>query len=449
MKRMYIPENLDLKQLLIDAGKEKRCKTFLQRYYYIISRICYSKVRNKSYGEQSYVRICNHEIRDIVSKRLAKEFFEDLIELGIIECDEKAIVGIKCKGYRLTKTYRNQNLKVMFVTDFLLDEKINKKFLKQEQEISKMEKHLQIMYGFLKRIKVDYKGAKKLISTNYSDHKHKFNQRVLALDMVHAEDFFFNRGKKGRRLNTNISTFPKELRQFIKVDDAWTEQPVKLVEIDIKNSQPLFLLVYLLRYQSDSIPTGELAKYQEIVEKGFYEYFMEKLFIEDRDKVKKDVYKKLLFNKRYGKILTEYEMVFKIDFPNIFNFISTLKESKGHQELSHRMQKVESAFIVDFIAKKYTEQYPQGFIATIHDSILVLNLHSKEYKALIEDTLKSKYGITASLHTKVINEGTVPAPQVDTADGGTLHNPKEIVFKHLPKFRMPGISYMYLYPDYK
>jgi hypothetical protein len=49
---------------------------------------------------------------------------EYLIELGIIECDGKYLVGKISKGYRLTSPYTGNQFKRVIIIDFFLRKKI-------------------------------------------------------------------------------------------------------------------------------------------------------------------------------------------------------------------------------------------------------------------------------------------------------------------------------------
>ena len=403
MHRLYIPDNLDLVPMLENIGRKKWSEKFLDHYYYIISTIHYLRMTNKAYTNNSFVCINQARIRTMISKRHCKALFQDLINMDIIECDYKGKKGVKSYGYRFTKQYRNSKMKVKFVLDFLLGQKIDNLNHIRKQGIKALNPHLITLYKYLERTEIDYPATNRHIIRTYSSNNSKFNQRFLALDMLHAKDFFFKRGKLGNRLNTNISSFPKDMRQFLKVKDVFTNQEIQLNEIDIKNSQPLFLLIYLIGKYKSTIPTKELKKYQSIVEKGFYEFFMRKLSISDREQVKNDVYKKLLFNRKYTSKLTEYEVVFKHYFPTIFDIITSIKSKHGHAKLSHLMQRVEASFIIDLIAKQYTEQYELGYLVTIHDSILVKSNHAEEYANKIRDELMKRYGVKVTLHIKTIN----------------------------------------------
>lgn len=138
---------------------------------------------------------------------------------------------------------------------------------------------------------------------------------------------------------------------------------------------------------------------QKVVESGFYAYFMKKLKAKDRELVKKEVYGKLLFNRTKAYKLTPCEAIFKNEFPSIFNVLLNLKNRK-HGLVAHKMQEVEARFIIDRICKEYSQAYPNGFIGTIHDSVILPMQHANNVKAHMERKIRNLYGIKMTLHVK-------------------------------------------------
>lgn len=66
----------------------------------------------------------------------------------------------------------------------------------------------------------------------------------------------------------------------------------------------------------------------------------------------------------------KYIRVFKESFPNIFEFITNLKK-KDHKLLSQKLQREESDFIINTVVSGWLKKYPDQWISTLHDSIVV------------------------------------------------------------------------------
>lgn len=401
INRVYLPENLDLKKMIRTLEKGHRKEKYLYRYAYILSQLYFRRFTNKKIkGDNPYIPLHQETLREILSKRLTKIFLDDLISLGIIESDRRAVVGKKSFGYRFSKKYRNQKTKSYINSDTYIIGKLKaikakqSTFIEEEEHISQMEKYTH-------RFEIDYLPAKHYIEDTYSDSINQFNSRMTAIDMLQDGSFFFSRDDNGR-VHSNISSFPKDLRKHLVVRDLSTNLPLDLTEIDIKTSQPLFLYIRLMR--DKSISKVELDKYRNLLQTDFYQFFMERLRISDRDKVKKSVFLKLFYNKRYGPIQTEYETVFENEFPEIFAFISKIKKKKdGNSVFAGLLQRTESLFIIDWVSKRFISEKPDCMIATVHDSIIIETMYSLEYADYIKTSLQKRYGIEVNITTKKLN----------------------------------------------
>lgn len=401
INRAYLPENLDLKKMIRSLEKGQRKEKYLYRYAYILSQLYFRRFTNKKIkGDNPYISLHQKSLREILSKRLTKIFIDDLISLGIIECNRIAIVGVRSFGYRFSKKYRNQPIKSYINTDTYIIGKL--KFIQSKQStIIDEETHISQMKKYIHRFEIDYLPAKHYIEDTYSNNINKFNSRMTAIDMLKDQAFFFSRDDNGR-IHSNISSFPKDLKKYLVVRDLSTNLPLDLTEIDIKTSQPVFLLVRLIR--DKSISKTELDKYRNMLQDGFYEFFMDRLRIDDRDEVKQDVFKQLFYNKHSAPIQTDYETVFENEFPEIFAFISKIKKKKdGNSVFAGLLQRTESLFIIDWVSKKHILEKPDSIIATIHDSIIIETKYSQEYSDFIKNSLHKRYGIEVNITTKNLN----------------------------------------------
>jgi hypothetical protein len=398
MYRLYTPRSLDIETKLKKADKYKKRKKHIERYKYVVSFIVYNQHFGKNKKKTNpYINICQGVMRQIIGRSLYKEIFNDLQAWGIIECDGKAKPNSKCLGFRLSKPHYEDLIKEDFVVDSQLWNNIKRHTLRKITALFKSQPHLVVLIKYLQRVEIDYKSAKRFIEANHKNQSKKYNSRMLAIGKIHEGDFHFTRDAKGKRLHTNISSFPKDLRKFLIVKDLYTNNKLNLVEIDIKNSQPLFLLVYLIKYHSQRINRKELSLYRKIIRTGFYEFFMKNLAIQNRDQVKEGVFKGLLYNDTIRSRLTPYEMLFKENFPSIFDCLLWLKRN-NYRLVSYKMQEVEARFIIDTVAKIYSEKYPLGFLATIHDSVILPEQHANQIKNLMEGKLKRLYNIDVMLH---------------------------------------------------
>ncbi|RNI22609.1 hypothetical protein [Rufibacter latericius] len=79
------------------------------------------------------------------------------------------------------------------------------------------------------------KGDKERLSTR-DKLVNKYYSTLMAAERVADKDYFFKMDDKAGRVHTSLSNLKKELRNFLTYDGK------RLVEVDIKNSQPFFSL---------------------------------------------------------------------------------------------------------------------------------------------------------------------------------------------------------------
>lgn len=114
---------------------------------------------------------------------------------------------------------------------------INKHRLKRTHH-NRLEPFLKQMQKFVMKIPYDYQSAYKWITSNATGAK-KLSY-LIAVSQIEDKRFrYFKRNSTNQRLDTNFTNLKSELRQFIIGD---------YIQIDLKNSQPFFLSVFIIFY---------------------------------------------------------------------------------------------------------------------------------------------------------------------------------------------------------
>ena len=163
-------------------------------------------------------------------------------------------------------------------------------------------------------------------------------------------------------------------------------------EIDIKNSQPLFLTKLIQDSESKWVNADELSLFRDLTINGnYYQYVMDSIGAKDRGMVKEMTYK-VLFGR--NGVNSKADKIFCNLFPTIHHFIKLYKKDNGdYRILAYELQKSESNLIFNKIIKQIISLYPEIRIVTVHDSIIV----SKKYKdyvlAIFETKLYEEFGI--------------------------------------------------------
>ena len=149
-------------------------------------------------------------------------------------------------------------------------------------------------------------------------------------------------------------------------------------EIDIKNSQPLFLCKLIQLNGLHIVDNSEFELFKWLTYNGkFYQYMIDNSDISDKETIKKSIYK-VFFGKNYKNKSDE---MFKKLFPTIHNFIRFYKkENKDYRILAHDLQNLESNLIFNKIVKEIMYIYPEIKLVTIHDSIIC----ARKYKEIVD-----------------------------------------------------------------
>lgn len=191
----------------------------------------------------------------------------------------------------------------------------------------------------------------------------KYYKNLMSIDNLSTSNIFFKFDEYGR-MHTNFTVLKKHIRQnYIKIDGMLTK------EVDLSNSQPLFLTVLMKKQMSiTKLIEKDVTNYMNLVESGLiYEYIMEHTDISERDDAKILIYK-VLFG--YNGESQKENRIFNELFPNVYGFIKDYKTvNDDYKSLSHELQSLESDFIYNKVIRHIMNTYPHIKLFTIHDSV--------------------------------------------------------------------------------
>lgn len=408
-----------------------------------------SKIEYKlSKKNTDFVEIPSSELKYYV--RNYTEYLNFLIGIGAAEKKNYSTTSKKCNAYRFK--YESFD----FDSDYIheIEIALKPKYYSVDSNCSHLTKWLD------KRLEIDYfnfKLSKYSIVEKQKNQKDydkavlkALNYKMSLLD-IKNEYFRASRNPKSdNRLHTNLTNFPKKLRQFITYD-GWD-----LVTYDIKNSQPYFLMIFLemfdkvrikkifKRIYSSNIGTmsdkisktlsckefqKEYKRLKDLILNGkLYEFlteimdfkvkndkFLVKSYDKDSDKnyfnpfdskreACKQVFMQILYspNRRKSKQYKQFEG----EFPKFCELLHLLKTSTNRKDSYKKfpklLQHIEADCVLDFITKKITKEHPNMPIYTIHDSITTiecfsdilyknLKIYFNEYSGGILPQLKEEY----------------------------------------------------------
>jgi hypothetical protein len=199
-----------------------------------------------------------------------------------------------------------------------------------------------------------------------------YNRNKYSVECINDKHIFYHFDNYGR-MHTNFTILKSFIRKnCLLIDGEETS------EIDIKNSQPLFLCKLITLDGLHIVDKSEFELFKWLTYNGkFYQYMMDNSTIQDKNEMKKCIYK-VFFGKNFKN---KSDDVFKNLFPTIYNFIKFYKkEHKDYRILAHDLQNLESNLIFNKIVKEIMYIYPEIKVITIHDSIIC----PRKYRDIVE-----------------------------------------------------------------
>lgn len=217
-----------------------------------------------------------------------------------------------------------------------------------------------------------------LDSLKYQDYD-IYNRNVYSVECINNKHIFYHFDAYGR-MHTNYTILKSFIRKNCLMIDG-----EETCEIDIQNSQPLFLSKLIQESNSKWVKEDEFELFRELTTNGYYyQYVMEQTSEQDKRKVKEMTYK-VLFGRNIAN--SKADKFFRSLFPTIHNFIKLYKKEHGdYKVLAYDLQKAESNLIFNKMIKTIINLYPEIKIITIHDSIVV----QKKYRDIVNNIFQNE-----------------------------------------------------------
>jgi hypothetical protein len=355
-----------------------------------------------------------------------KLYLDHLLKHRFIRTDMKYIPGSKSKAY-LLDDYKKHQAKVarVPVTDFVIRKKKRAELEIGQKNNQKTEKrHNHMTKWFNSKLQIDADSAIKMIEEMYpeqtggirgtrkgkpSDWAKRY-KAIYAINKFANKEFYYSVDDNVGRFHSNLTNIKREIRNFITYDGQ------KLVNVDIKNSQPLFstLLLHKSFYQNQTLllnfysfptflqlllppnsPSSSnhssittiimlVESLKKLTDKGFGEYenyvnsgeFYKKLADAvypsipfDKQNMKTMIFTILFSNNRFiGQPGAEAKKDFRSAFPNVYELFRLIKV-KNHRALAHLLQRIESKIMIEEVASRIAKECPNLPFFTIHDSL--------------------------------------------------------------------------------
>lgn len=359
--------------------------------------------RHLALDEISNAYVCLHS--KVLEKQIDPHVYypirNALEDAGIIEVNHSYANGYHSKGYRLAEPYASMKRARVMLTNNAVIKKVAKNKSKY-QVVVKTPEH-ERLYHWLQQVEMDHKSAHAWID------QHSFNKpiqrRRCELDVMRLtdKDYYFKTDISGR-VHNNVVNLKRELRHYLTINNE------KLVNIDISNSQPLFLSLHLLQElllkQNVSVSVSDIHNvlekrtrgldykrlyglpndmqaYIKLTEQGrLYNYLGHEAQTNYTPKVfKRKVFGQVFFNQRTTKP-ARIRDAFKRLFPSVYKHIDELKHH-DYKNAAYTLQRKEADFIINTVCRRLFTELPEVPILTIHDSILTTSKHAPQVYALM------------------------------------------------------------------
>lgn len=213
-----------------------------------------------------------------------------------------------------------------------------------------------------------------------------YNRNRYSVECINDKHIFYHFDNYGR-MHTNFTI----LKSFIR-KNCLLINGEQTYEIDIKNSQPLFLTKIIEDSGTRWVKEDEFELFKYLTMNGiYYQYIMDYLETNDKVAVKEMTYK-VLFGKNAAN--SKADKIFIKLFPTIHNFIKLYKkEYKEYKILAYDLQKAESNLIFNKIIKEVMNTHPDIKMITIHDSIVIPESYKDIVNAIFYTKLYEEFNL--------------------------------------------------------
>jgi hypothetical protein len=380
--------------------------------------------------EKDWIQLSSRSLRKILGWNYQK-IITEAVSLGFIEVKKTYLVGRRCKSYRLANGIASE-----ITTDRSADKTTD---IASGTKVAWTECTDSILKNIIisDRARKTKDDALMIASSNLdlwlleSLLDASFPEACEPIEDVQLIVFghpYYTICDYGRR-HTPFTRLPSHIRSQV----FFRSRPEsRIVEIDIRNSQPVFLLVDLMvgmekcatyseqpsRNTKEAILKdnqgqpqppkgapllcGTLLRFSQDVENGeLYDRLMGELGVTDRQAFKEHFFAHILYG-RVGKWMDDLPLVraFVRLYPEAWRLICEAK-SGDYRELARRMQRRESDFIFTRVLPRLMAQSPTARILTVHDAIYCEERHKHDLIAILNEEFV-RLGVQANLRVTAL-----------------------------------------------
>lgn len=400
--KFLVPEGVSsmLEDLVVDTKEYKALEVAYFKYLYIMNVIT----------KHQYTNSISHNVVDGLtdnlytgcplnmttlssilgtSNKLTKSMLDNLISLGLIvrrggyvkgSSSFKYALGYKCS----LESFEEVEALIQFT-------KIPTKIIKRRNMMYEVsEKDLALYQSYMSNLTISLSSDFSTISPMMGTFAKvsTIEANMIAVKSINDGDWFCHRPTLGSRVHTNLTNLNRKFRPYLQYKGE------DLVELDIRNSQPLLASILIKNWfiQKNMDVPADVKEYKENCENGtFYDYFMELNNIGSdeisRKNFKQQIFGEVFFSK-VSKRQTKLKKQFIEKYPNCYKAICDIKGglgSESYNQFAIMLQKKEAGLIYDTVNLGLLREGVPAF--NIFDSILV----PKQYKEVAESLILDSF----------------------------------------------------------
>ncbi len=306
-----------------------------------------------------------------------------LVENNFLHIIKEYKKGKNARIYRLDEKLINENISRYKNEDNRLLDKYKKAVSSVDNENFENNSILpeikQKIIMDLFNVDIEYDKALFYLDNTKQDTD-SYNKNKYSVETIKDKQIFYHFDSYGR-VHTNFTILKSYIRKnCLLINGEETS------EIDISNSQPLFL-AKIIKEEGIFVDKNEFAIFCRLVYNGeFYQFLMDKFNIKEKKECKELIYRTL-----FGRNKTKNNP-FETLFPSIYKFIIDYKSEYGdYRLLSHKLQKEESDFIFNKVIKNLNIINPNISVVTIHDSIIIQKKYEEFAQTLLHSYLSQEF----------------------------------------------------------
>ncbi|CAL1517834.1 hypothetical protein [Chitinophaga sp. MM2321] len=444
-RKIFLPENLDLDKYISQYPPNFH-PFHIDNLRYLLYLVKAVPTQSRSPLVDGWTTLCAQILVKYV--RDYQHYLGYALRTEILQSTGAYTPGERCREYRFTAVYRNSPLKESIVSDPVLLKKLSI-ISTGDDKMAIAQKEYKYVTSFFKSGDLGINKDKVIneLNTTYVKSDPRYQHGIITINNIMEQNWRFSISERTRRFYSTITSLPRKLRQYI------TYGGQKLVEIDISNCQPFFILglfnkdfwmsptsrydfkfknvhpllykrvrktdtsIYyksIIKYinmlaESDgnaySKRSCDLEKYQNLVVSGdLYEYMMD-IYLEHchiKYQVREEV-KKMVMWVMYGNPddididmdCRNYQInpiaLFKQLFPVVHGLLDLLKKI-DYRYCSWLLQGMEGFIMLKIIPNRIKKERPDVPIFTVHDSILTTEPNIEYVRNVISEEIEKHVG---------------------------------------------------------